>query len=549
MFVKTSWRTYKGKRYTYYAIATSYRPKKGGGNPRHKILANISHLPQEIIKKIAILLKAPKARLIEDLNSFFKKSFIYGPIVFFYLFIKKLGMLEAMKCLPKVTKILMIAVILNRILDPRSKLGSVDWIKETSFPFLFGIAKKNSIVNQIYKSMDVFYKNMNKIMESFFKENKRGTKFLLYDVTSVFFEGEGPKDLAKFGYSRDKRKDRPQILLGLCLNEEKMPIYFDIFAGNVQDKKTVIPLIEKIKEKFDIEECIFVGDRGMVSIENLEKIREVGLEYIVALTHTEARELLWKKKIGQKELFDVEIPITILVEEKEKDKYVLCGSEFRNEHDKKTLNKLLEKGKKALEEVKKMVEEGRIKDKTKIIKRAQKKLTKSGAENFYDFSIDDDKFKIIPNTQYIQMAENLCGYYILKTTKIDMPDDEVERNYKQLKFVEKAFRELKELVEIRPIFHWKERRVKTHIFLCILAQVLVSRCLEVLKKSGWLDEFKNHSFRYFLDILSEIRLGIFKIEGIREKIINELEDSQKEILRVFEMDLEYFKNPFREFVV
>jgi len=82
------------------------------------------------------------------------------------------------------------------------------------------------------------------VTESFFKMNKRGTKLLLYDITSVFFEGEGP-ELSKHGYSRDKRGDRPQILLSLCLNEEKMPVYFNIISGNIQDKKTVIPFIDK----------------------------------------------------------------------------------------------------------------------------------------------------------------------------------------------------------------------------------------------------------------------------------------------------------------
>lgn len=545
MFVKTAWRIYKGKKYKYHAIAVSYRPKKGG-TPRHKILANISHLPEEIIKKIKILLKAPKAHLIKDLNSFFKKSFVFGPIAFFYLFMKKLGILEAMRHVPEKAKILMIAVIVNRILDPRSKLGSVSWIKKTAFPFLFGVDKEDLKVNQIYKSMDIFYKNMEEVMENFFKENKEGTKFLLYDITSIYFEGGGPKDLAHYGYSRDKRKDKVQILLALCLNEKKMPIYYDIFAGNVQDKKTVIPFIDRIRERFDIKECIFVGDRGMISIENLEKLKEVGLDYIIALTHTDARKLLWEKKMTQREVFDVEVPVTILVEEKEKIKYVLCGSEFRKQHDIEILNKLLEKGKDALEMVKGMVERGKIKDKTKVIKRAQKKLTESGAENFYDFTYEDGRFEIIENTTYIEMAKNLCGYYILKTTKIDMSDEEVENNYKQLKMVEEAFRELKEIVEIRPIFHYKNRRVRTHIFLCILAQVLVSKAREILKKSGFLDK-KNHTFCYFLDILSSIQLGIFEIEGVREKVINELEEEQIEVLKIFDINIRYFRNPFKEF--
>lgn len=546
MFVKKSWRTTEGKKYTSHEIVKSYRPS-AGANPRHEVLANISFLPIETIKKIAILLKSPKAEVIKDLNSFFKETYTYGAIMFFYLLMEKIGIIKAMAGIPRVSKKMMIAVIINRIMDARSKLGSVDWIKGTAFSYLFDIEKDELKVNQIYKSMDVFFRKMDEVMSKFFEGNKRGTKFLLYDVTSTFFEGEGPKEIAKQGYSRDKRGDRPQILIALCLNENRLPVYFDIFAGNIQDKKTVIPIIEKIKKDFDAAECIFVGDRGMVSVDNLERITEERLYYIVALTHKEARKLLWEKKI-ERELFDKELPIMIRIEGEER-KYVLCGSEYRKEHDLKVLNKLLEKGKASLEGVRKMVENGYVKDHTKTIRRAQKRLTKSNGEKFYDFSYKEGKFEIIENKEYIDMAKNLCGYYVLESTKVDMPDKEVEEHYKGLKFVERAFRELKEVVEIRPVFHWKERRVRVHIFLCILAQALVNKCMQILKESKWLDKDKNYSFRYFLDILSRIELGIFEIEDAREKIISELDEEQIEILKIFDMNLKWFKNPCKQIVV
>lgn len=547
MFVKKAWKIVNGKKHVYYAIAKSYRPKKGG-TPRHKIIANLSHLPMEIIDKIRILLKSPKAAIIEDLDNFFKKSFIYGPIVFYYLLMKQMGILKAMKRVPIKSKILMIAVILNRILAPRSKLGSVSWIKKSAFGHVFGIEDKKLEVNQIYKSMDVFHDRMKEIMDNFFKENQNGTQFLLYDITSVYFEGNGPVGLSKRGYSRDKRSDRPQILLALCLNEKRLPVYFDILAGNIQDKKTVIPFIEKIKKKYKVTDCIFVGDRGMVTVENLEKLREEDMDYIVALKHKDARDFLWEKEIKDKELFDKEVPVTILKEEEKK--YVLCGSEFRKEHDRKLLNILLQKEKQALEHVKKMVLTGYLKKDDIIIKRAQKKLTKANrGKNFYDFEYKDGEFKIKEDAEYIAMAKNLCGYYILETTKTEMEDEKVEEKYKELKFVERSFKELKDIVDIRPIFHYADRRVKTHVFLCILAQVLVNKSIEVLKDGDWLRKDKESSFKKFLDELSEIRLGVFEIENAKEKIINQLEENHKEILGLFDMELKYFKNPFQRVVV
>ena len=538
MFVKKSWNTKGKKRYICYEIAESYRPGKGK-YPRTRTLANITHLPMDLINKISLFLKSPTAFVSIDPCSFFKSSFIFGPIVFLYLFMKKIKMIEALSVIPGKSRVLLLGVILNRILEPRSKLGSVSWVKRTVFPFLFGINKNRLVVNQVYKAMDILYKKQGEVLDRFFQSNKGESVLLLYDITSVFFEGAGPEGLARYGYSRDGRPDNPQVLICLCLNEEKLPIYFDILEGNIQDKKTVIPLIEKLREKFSLTQSIFVGDRGMVTVENLKFLEKEGLDYIVALTHNQARKLIMEKDV-QPELFDKEIPLTIYTEEKKK--YVLCGSRYRKEHDSLLLSHLLEKGKKALEDVARMVETGRLKEPTKVIRRAQKKLTESGCENFYDFTYKDGDFQIIEKTSFIQKAQALCGYYILQTTKVDLVDKEVETHYKQLKFVEDAFRQLKDLVEIRPIFHWKERRVKTHIFLCILAQTVVNKIKDRLKETGWLNEETGNSFSHFLDIFYQSNLGIFEIEGVETKIITRITQEQKELLKLFNMEQRYFTN-------
>ena len=538
MFVKKSWNTKGKKRYFCYEIAESYRPGKGK-YPRTRTLANITHLPKPLIDKIALLLKFPTASVISNLSSFFKNSFVFGPIVFLYLFMKKLKIIDCLKIIPVKSRVLLIAVILNRILEPRSKLAGVSWVKRTAFPLLFGIDKNKLVVNQVYKAMDILYQRMDEVLDNFFQTNKKQTILLLYDITSVFFEGAGPEELAKYGYSRDKRANNPQILLCLALNEEKLPIYFDILEGNSQDKQTVIPLIKKLQRKFSLTQSIFVGDRGMVTVENLQFLEREEIDYIIALTHRKARELILEKDV-QPELFDEKVPITIYSEEKKK--YVLCGSKYRKEHDQTLLHHLLEKGKKALETVAKMVETGRLKDSTKVIRRAQEKLTKAGCKNFYDFKYEDGKFRIIEKTSFIQKAKTLCGYYILETTKLEMADKQVESHYKQLKFVEDSFRQLKDLIEIRPIFHWKERRVKTHIFLCIIAQTVVNKIKDALKQAGWLKEEKTNSFSHFLDIFSQVDLGMFEIEKARKEIASELSEEAKRLLEIFKIEKEYFVN-------
>ncbi len=542
MFIKKSWCIRKGKKYVTYQIAESYRPSKGK-NPRTKILATITHLPKTLIDKIAILLKSPDASIVSDLSSFFKESYVFGPILFLYLFAKRIGIVDCLRSIPEKARILLIAVILNRILEPRSKLGSVSWVKKTAFPILFGIEKNKLSVNSIYKAMDILCRRMDKVLDNFFQRNRKDTLLLLYDITSIFFEGEGPKELARYGYSRDKRPENPQILLSLVLNEEKMPIYFDLLSGNISDKKTVIPLIKRLRERFNLSKSIFIGDRGMVSIENLEFLEDEGIDYIVALTHKGARELILKKGI-QIELFDRRIPVTIYEEEGEgkKKRYILCGSEYRKEHEREALEYLLKKGRESLEAVADMVEKGRLKDPIKVIRRAQKKLTESCAENFYEFKYEEGRFEIIEKKELIEKARRLCGYYILKTTVQDMEEGEIEAHYKGLKFVEDAFRQLKELVEIRPIFHWRERRVKVHVFLCILAQTVVNKIRDVLKGAGWLNEERGRSFSYFLDSLHQISVGIFEIEKLRKEVITQLKEEQREIIRIFGMEEKVFVN-------
>ena len=532
MFVKKCWSTNKktGKRYYNYYIAHSYRPGKGK-NPRTKNIVNITPLGEELINKIAILLKSNKPGIIPDIEKFFKKSFIYGSIVFILLIIKRMGLIEILKSeLSQENLIRILGIILNRILDARSKLGSVSWLKNTCYSYLYS-QDKGLNEDMLYRAMDKLNERLPEILKKIFLKNKKGTRLFLYDITSVFFEGKGPEELSKCGYSRDEKPKNPQIILALALNEDKLPVYYEILEGNVSDKKTVIPIINKVKEEYELIETIFIGDRGMITLENVEYMEREGIDYILALRHREARELLMKRQ-DMKGIFDEKVPLEIYSEEGKR--YILCGSEYRKEHDLKNFEKLLKKGRESLESVLRMVEKGRLKDYEKVVRRAQKKLTKSGAEYFYDFKYHEGKFEIIEKREEIEKARKLCGYYILKTSVKNMKESDVELNYKKLKYVEDAFRQLKGLIKIRPIFHWKERRVKSHIFLCILSQEIYSQIREVLKNKGWLDKSKENSVERALDILSEINLGIFDIEGEELSSVTMLTQEQKEIFDIEE---------------
>ena len=524
MFIKRCLAKFKDKEYETFWIVESYRDDNN--KIKHKYLLDVTRFTPKQRENLKKVLKNPDALVYEDLNEIFDSAYSYGDIVFLLLIFKKLGLIKILnKHLDKKSLSLILAVILNRIINPTSKLESVNWIKNTAYPLFTEINLEDLHVNRIYEAMDKLNENLNSIMEDFYMLGGETPKFLLYDITSTYFEGSSVRK-AKYGYSRDEKDNNPQVILGLVLNEKGFPIHFEIFDGNTQDRETVQSILQRIKDRFGIERATFIGDRGMISIHNIEKIKSLGFNYILAMKHSSARELLKKNNI-QPELFDSELPITIL--EEDDKKYVLCGSIYRRERDLKSFNIILDKGRKTLNEVKEMVKSGVIKDSAKILRRAERKLSRTKASSYFDFAYINGEFSFWEKEELIEKSRALCGYYILETTEKDLPDIEVENRYKNLQEVERAWRDLKDIVKIRPIFHFKDRRVETHIYLCLIAQAVIGYIRRKLKEKGWLSKVKENTLEYFFEELNSISIGKFNINN-KEVFAVQKENPLKDLL-------------------
>ena len=524
MFIKRCLAKFKDKEYETFWIVESYRDDNN--KIKHKYLLDVTSFTPKQRENLKKVLKNPDALVYEDLNEIFDSAYSYGDIVFLLLIFKKLGLIKILnKHLDKKSLSLILAVILNRIINPTSKLESVTWIKNTAYPLFTEINLEDLHVNRIYEAMDKLNENLNSIMEDFYMLGGETPKFLLYDITSTYFEGSSVRK-AKYGYSRDEKDNNPQVILGLVLNEKGFPIHFEIFDGNTQDRETVQSVLQRIKDRFGIERATFIGDRGMISIHNIEKIKSLGFNYILAMKHSSARELLKKNNI-QPELFDSELPITIL--EEDDKKYVLCGSIYRRERDLKSFNIILDKGRKTLNEVKEMVKSGVIKDSAKILRRAERKLSRTKASSYFDFAYINGEFSFWEKEELIEKSRALCGYYILETTEKDLPDIEVENRYKNLQEVERAWRDLKDIVKIRPIFHFKDRRVETHIYLCLIAQAVIGYIRRRLKEKGWLSKVKENTLEYFFEELNSISIGKFNINN-KEVFAVQKENPLKDLL-------------------
>lgn len=294
MFLKRCARLHKGKTYQSWWIVEARREK---GKIKHRYMMNVSRFTSSQRKRIVKLLRSPDALLIEGINEFFQEGVDYGHIVFFLYQMKELGLTTILKrYLTRKALSLTLAVILNRIIKPSSKMEAIGWIKKTSFPYFCPLKEKDYHANRVYEAMDEVYDNLEGIMEEFYQPRGEKSLFLLYDITSVYFEGRCVKK-GKNGYSRDKRPDRPQVLLGLVLNEKGFPVHFEIFEGNLKDSETLEGVVKKVKERFAIEKTIFVADRGMITLDNIKTVTEEKLGYIMALKHEAAKDLLREKDI------------------------------------------------------------------------------------------------------------------------------------------------------------------------------------------------------------------------------------------------------------
>ena len=342
------------------------------------------------------------------------------------------------------------------------------------------------------------------------KEGATKPKMILYDITSTYFEGN-ECEISKHGYSRDHRSDREQIVIGLVTNEEGIPISVEIFEGNTVDKSTLKNQIAILKERFGIEETMFVFDRGMVTKANLEYIRTSKSDYITAITKPEMDALISNNDEIQLSLFD---ETDILEYLKEGIRYILCNNPLRAESDKvkrdKRINKTIEK----LEVLKKSLSKGKKEKPEKyIIEKVANILNKHYTKKFFTVKTGINSLEYSKNEKEIKREEKLDGKYTLKTTIRETPEnlmdkETIRKHYKSLSQVEDAFKDIKNYIDVRPIYHYRERRVKTHVFICFLAYYLLKH-MEIRLKPL----LENRTLYELIDELKKLKLNTIDLCG------------------------------------
>ena len=464
MHLQRNNKTVKGKKYSSVLLVESYWDKELKRS-RKNTIANLSKCPSEMIKSIEKYLKKGKVYSKDEFKIL--KSYEFGNIEILLRLSKKL----------KLDKILgerhneILAMVFNRLLQPRSKRGLKSWARKTATFHLLGLSEDDLHHDNLYKIMDYLETNKNTIEEKLYKQRKTKPQMILYDITSSYFEGSSCS-MAQYGYSRDHRRDKKQIVIGLITDEKGIPITVEIFNGNTKDSMTLEKQIDQLKERFGIEKVIFVFDRGMKSKSNLEYITSKKSSYITAITKTEIETLLKNNDSIQLSLFD---ETNILDYNINGIRYIACYNPLREKSDKKKRDLRISKTIIKLDQLVKSVKQNKKITQKAIIKKVTTIFNEHQTEKYFNYTVYRKTLRYEKNQNNIDKEELLDGKYVLKSNvqETEIDKEGIQKHYKSLSQVEDAFKDIKNYIDIRPIYHYKEERVKAHVFICFLAYYLL----------------------------------------------------------------------------
>jgi transposase len=556
--------------YEYLVISESVHIK-GKGSTTHNI-ANLGNIKKFGIKDIESLIDGlirifdiEKYGLSDEVEII--ESLEHGSIIFW----KKIW--DQMNLSPTIKKLIskcesrikidaekyIEIMVINRCAEPHSKLGATRWVDRTCYKAMKGYKGLSLNVEYFYRSMDYLLKIKDELEYYLYEKLKNlfsiNVKLTFYDITSTFFYTDNCS-IGAFGYSRDKRSDKEQIVIGVVTSYEGYPIKHYVFEGNTKDETTVIEVVKQLKKEFKIQETTFVGDRGMITKLNLDTIEIEGFDYImgVKFRQSEIFEMIldedldknWDKeeykkmKIQEKTITIKEFlcwkiqtvltekklgkaPVKLMnivnkLKNKDKVKYREVKDSLEKQTDDKKIYRKIStlirkysgryekkvRGVICLNEAKKKVMKkkrelklseistkledmfSKITDKDEV-KQIEMKIIKvfEGSRNmykkFYTINYDETTNKANGydiNNKELTKEERYDGIFVLTTSREDISKEKVVESYKNLKEVEALFDDLKHFVDIHPIRHWLEKRVRAHVMLCILG-LLLKRIFEI----------------------------------------------------------------------
>ncbi|MDJ0671390.1 MAG: IS1634 family transposase [Microcystis sp. M53598_WE2] len=470
-------------------LRESYRE---GEQVKKRTLANLSKLPDDIIDNLKLALKGATLSMTEGIPNHFEviRSLPHGHVMAILETIKKLGLDKIISEKSSRIRNLVVAMIVARIINPKSKLATArGFNSETcsqSLGQLLDLEKADE--DELYNALDWLLEKQDKIEKHLALKHLESGTLVLYDVTSTYLEGNGC-ELGKYGDNRDKKKGKTQIVFGLLCSAKGCPIAVEVFEGNTSDGATLSGQIEKVRKGWGIENVVWVSDRGILTnskIKELVKPLE-GLDYITGLTKPQIRKLA-EVEVIQLGLFEQVNLVEFESEDYPDERLIACRNPFIAQKNQLQREALLEAVEKELDLIVQATqrEKRALKGQDKIALRVGKVLHQFKVNKYYNLEITEEGFSYQRKLELIAQETALDGVYVLRTSLESTLMDAATtvKAYKSLSQVEEAFRCYKSIdLKVRPIYHYKGDRVKAHIFLCMLAYYVewhLKQCLAPL---------------------------------------------------------------------
>ena len=451
-----------------------------------RTIANLSTLSIGQAHAIRKILKGEKLVRPEEHFSVLRSS-AHGHVDAVLLTIRRLGLDKLIASRRCKERDLVIAMIASRILCPQSKLALTrDW-ENTTLGELLGVEDADE--EDLYDAMDWLYERQDSIEQRLAARHLQEGGRVLYDLSSSYFEGKRCP-LAARGYSRDQKKGKLQVNYGLLTDDRGCPVSISAFSGNTSDPKTLMPQVERLQGAFNLKSVVLVGDRGMISQKQVDELKGYdGVEWITALKTGAIRKLM-NAEVIQPTLFDEHNLFELTHPDFPGEKLVACRNPelaHRRKHKRKALLKATTE---ELEKVQGMVERGYLKDADKIGVRVGRVINQYKMAKHFKLEIDEGQFSFEVDKEKVTEEAALDGIYVIRTSLEDeLSAADAVRHYKALSQVERAFRSIKTTdLEVRPIRHYQENRVRTHLFLCMLAYYVKWHMMEAWRPLLFADE-------------------------------------------------------------
>ncbi len=506
MFVQATRCKRGSSTYFTYLVRESFRTPQG---PRSRTICNISALPEETRELVAQSLRGQSFVATDKLE--LTEAWSFGGLAVLRQSWDALEMDRILNSIRSARNVgLLKAMIFGRILFPSAKLALADHARGSLLAAACGLdqAGEDFDEDDLYAAMDELsgrWVGMEK--QLYQKSFPQGLSLVLYDLTSVYFEGDGPDGISQYGHSRDHRSDRPQVLLAVATDEGGVPLHLEVLRGNRSDTTTLQGLLAALRRRFGIQEAVFVFDGGMSSKLNLEAMEALNLKYVTRLGASTLEQLLEQLPSDQApELWDRTQVMEIVRAGK---RYVIAGGPWRQQRDQQRRQARLAK---AEAELKRLAGVKRKKvNPQKLASQVGRALQRLKAHKYFDYAVDErGKLQWSRRTNLIRAESVRDGLYLLGTNASaeQIPNAGVVSHYKNLLEVEDAFCHLKSYLRVRPVFHWRPDRVRNHVRICFLAYWLSAK-LEL----QWRQKDQRIEVHNLLRQLQSIRLGRLEVGG------------------------------------